>query len=288
VVEAVWPEGGGAHGYRAWIAGAGEETALAAGRFDGPPFVCFRWLKAPGEIYGRSPVMKVLADVKTANKVVELILKNASIAVTGIWQAEDDGVLNPANIQLKPGSIIPKAAGSAGLTPLAAPGRFDVSELVLEDLRKSIRAGLLADSLSQVDAPGMTATEVLARSADLMRLLGATYGRLQSELLEPLLRRSYSLLARRGLVPPLTLDGRMVRIEHRSPLAQHQRRMEAASLGDWLTQVDAIGPDARALLDPDRAARWLAVRHGVPSDLLFPPVPLVPALDDLPTEQEHV
>jgi len=28
--------------------------------------------------------MKALPDIKTANKVVELILKNASIAVTGI------------------------------------------------------------------------------------------------------------------------------------------------------------------------------------------------------------
>src|SRR3546814_6808214 len=65
--------------------------------------------------------MKALPDIKTANKVVELILKNASIAVTGIWQADDDGVLNPATVRLVPGAIIPKAQGSAGLTPLAAP-----------------------------------------------------------------------------------------------------------------------------------------------------------------------
>ena len=75
-------------------------------------------MKAPGEGYGRSPVMKALPDIKTANKVVELVLKNASIAVTGIWQADDDGVLNPAAVKLVPGAIIPKAVGSAGLAPL--------------------------------------------------------------------------------------------------------------------------------------------------------------------------
>ena len=58
-----------------------QETALHS------PFLAFRWQKAAGEIYGRSPVMKALPDIKTANKVVELVLKNASIAVTGIWQA---------------------------------------------------------------------------------------------------------------------------------------------------------------------------------------------------------
>ena len=39
-----------------------------------------RWLKAPGETYGRGPVAKALPDIRTANKVVELVLKNASIA----------------------------------------------------------------------------------------------------------------------------------------------------------------------------------------------------------------
>src|SRR3546814_13099960 len=60
----------------------GNDGLLAQGRFDHTPFIAFRWLKAPGETYGRSPVMKALPDIKTANKVVELVLKNASIAVT--------------------------------------------------------------------------------------------------------------------------------------------------------------------------------------------------------------
>ncbi len=141
------------------------------------PVLAFRWLKSPGEIYGRSPVMKALPDIKTANKVVELILKNASIAVTGIWQADDDGVLNIANIELKPGSIIPKAVGSQGLKPLEMPGRFDISQLVLGDLRTRINHALLADKLAPIASARMTATEVLERSAEMALLLGATYGR---------------------------------------------------------------------------------------------------------------
>jgi hypothetical protein len=133
VIEAVIPDKAG---YAYLAVSETEETSSGTpivfrqGRFAVSPFINFRWLKAPGEIYGRSPVMKALPDIKTANKVVELVLKNASIAVTGIWQADDDGVLNPANIKLTPGTIIPKAVGSAGLTPLEAPGRFDVSQLI--------------------------------------------------------------------------------------------------------------------------------------------------------------
>lgn len=148
VVEAVWPDRFG-HRYAAVLdASAGAEPVLLAqGGFADPPYIAFRWLKAPGEVYGRGPVVKALPDIRTANRVVELVLKNASIAVTGIWQAEDDGVLNPATVQLVPGAIIPRAPGSAGLTPLAAPGNFDVSQLMLNDLRSRIRQALLVDRL---------------------------------------------------------------------------------------------------------------------------------------------
>jgi hypothetical protein len=268
VIEAVIPDG---RGYRyAAVLRAGEEpaTMLAEGRFASSPFVAFRWMKAPGETYGRSPVMKALPDIRTANKVVELILKNASIAVTGIWQADDDGVLNPANIRLVPGAIIPKAVGSSGLTPLAAPGRFDVSQLVLDDLRARIRHALLTDRLGPVQGARMTATEVMERSAEMARLLGATFGRLQTELLTPLIDRCLAILRRRGLVPTFGLDGGMAGLVWRSPLAQLQARSEASGTLLWLEAVRALGPAAAHTADPAAAARWLANLLGVPPDLV--------------------
>ena len=56
-----------------------EPAVLREGRHWDNPFINFRWQKAPSETYGRSPVMKALPDIKTLNKVVELMLKNASI-----------------------------------------------------------------------------------------------------------------------------------------------------------------------------------------------------------------
>jgi hypothetical protein len=270
VVEAVVPEG---HEY-AYLAVAENETAaggftvLSEGRFSTSPFINFRWSKAPGESYGRSPVMKALPDIKTANKVVELVLKNASIAVTGIWQVDDDGVINPANIKLVPGTVIPKAVGSAGLTPLEAPGRFDVSELVLDQVRGSIRKALLVDQLGQVGRARMTATEVLERAAETARLLSATYGRLQSELLTPLVVRARMLLARRGEIPELSLDHRIVALEHRSPQARHQAQRDVQNTMIWLDSVRALGPEAMAAVDQAAAARWLAHALGVPGELV--------------------
>ncbi|WP_114089945.1 portal protein [Thalassospira profundimaris] len=294
VIEAVLPGRSGQSGYDYVVffasdpAGLGEggtpDEVIAKGRFAVSPYIAFRWLKAPGEIYGRSPVMKALPDIKTANKVVELVLKNASIAVTGIWQADDDGILNPATVRLVPGSIIPKAVGSAGLTPLDAPGRFDVSDVVLADLRERIRRCLLTDRLGQVDAPRMTATEVLERASENARLLAATYSRLQAELIFPLMRRALHVLARSGELPDIPLDGNVVCLRHSAPMAQLGRKAEAGQVLDWLERLTKLGPEATGSVDIDRTVRWLAERFGVPPDLLqpaFDPVELAGMMADL-------
>lgn len=267
LVEAVVPSRGG-YSYAAVLDDEAEGVILGRGQFASSPFLNFRWLKAPGEVYGRSPVMKALPDIKTANKVVELVLKNATIAVTGIWQADDDGVLNPANIKLVPGTIIPKAVGSAGLQPLTAPGRFDTSQLVLDDLRGRIRHALLGDKLAQPAAPVLTATEVLQRADDMARLLGATYGRLQSELLTPLVMRAVHILKRRGEIPPMVVDGRTVDLQYRSPLAQNQGRREARNVLSWLGSLAGLGPAAMGVVDAEATAHWLARSFNVPSELL--------------------
>jgi hypothetical protein len=280
VVEAVLPERGGFRYVAMLDNGSDRPIPLATGHFESSPFISFRWLKGAGELYGRSPVMTVLPDIKTVNKVVELILKNASIAVTGIWQADDDGVLNPANIRLVPGAIIPKAVGSSGLTPLQAPGRFDVSTLVLADLRGRIRHTLLVDRLGPVDGRRMTATEVLERSHEMARLLGATYGRLQAELLTPLLGRAIMILRRRGEIPEIALDGRTVDLQYKSPLARQQARQDVQNTLLWLETTAQMGAEATSVIDVPATARWLGDRLGVPGQLMRDIEPLPQTLVD--------
>ena len=191
----------------AWLDVGGdiENNIVATGKFETNPYIIFRWSVASGELYGRGPVLRALPDIKTANKVVELVLKNATIAVSGIWQADDDGVINLSNINLTPGAIIPKAVGSSGLTPLATGADFDVSQIILKDLRERIRHALLADRLGLLSEKEMTATEILARNADMVRILGATYGRLLHEFIRPLVERGLQILSRRGVIDTIRL-----------------------------------------------------------------------------------
>ena len=187
------------------VGGDIENNIVATGTFETNPYIIFRWSVASGETYGRGPVLRALPDIKTVNKVVELVLKNATIAVSGIWQADDDGVINLSNINLTPGAIIPKAVGSSGLTPLSSGADFDVSQIILKDLRERIRHALLADRLGLLSGKEMTATEIMARNADMMRILGATYGRLLHEFIRPLVERGLQILSRRGVIDKISL-----------------------------------------------------------------------------------
>lgn len=207
--------------FTAWLDVGGdiENNIVSKGTFETNPYLIFRWSVASGELYGRGPVLRALPDIKTANKVVELVLKNATIAVSGIWQADDDGVINLSNINLTPGAIIPKAVGSSGLTPLSSGADFDVSQIILKDLRERIRHALLADRLGLLSEKEMTATEIMARNADMMRILGATYGRLLHEFIRPLCERGLQILSRRGVIDKISLHSD-AELKYIAPIAQ--------------------------------------------------------------------
>lgn len=207
--------------FTAWLDVGGdiENNIVSTGTFETNPYIIFRWSLASGELYGRGPVLRALPDIKTANKVVELVLKNATIAVSGIWMADDDGVINLNNINLTPGAIIPKAVGSSGLTPLTSGADFDVSQLILRELRERIRHTLLADRLGLLSEKEMTATEIMARNADMMRILGATYGRLLHEFIRPLCDRGLQILSRRGLIDTIRLNSD-AELKYIAPIAQ--------------------------------------------------------------------
>ena len=234
------------------------------------PFICFRWSKCAGEVYGRGPLINALAAIKTTNLTIELILENAQMSISGIYQMEDDGVINPDTIQLVPGSIIPKAMGSQGLQPIQAAGRFDVAQLVLSDMRLNIKRALYNDMLGNPDKTPATATEVAERMADLSRRVGSAFGRLQAELVQPVLQRVIYILKKQGRIEVPSVNGREVKVRSVSPLAQAQANQDISSVARYLELVGGVfGPEMlQLLIDGEKTAIHLAKKFGVPESLI--------------------
>ena len=234
------------------------------------PFICFRWSKCAGEVYGRGPLINALSAIKTTNLTIELILENAQMSISGIYQIEDDGVINPDTINLVPGTIIPKAMGSTGLQPIQAAGRFDVAQLVLSDMRQNIKRALYNDMLGNPDKTPASATEVAERMADLSRRIGSAFGRLQAELVQPVLQRVIYILKKQGRIEVPTVNGREIKIRSSSPLAQAQANQDISSVSRFLELTNAaFGPEAMQLLiNSEETAVYLAKKFGVPDTLI--------------------
>lgn len=234
------------------------------------PWIVFRWSKAAGETYGRGPLYNTLADIRTLNLVIQLVLENAEMAVTGLWQADDDGVINTDTIQMVPGTIIPKAVNSQGLQPLETPGRFDVAQMILDDLRHNVKKGLYNEQLGQPEKTPMSATEVYERMADLARNIGSAYGRLHNELVTPLLQRVVYILKKQGRIEIPQIDGREVKIVNLSPLAQAQHQENVARMGRFLELLNGgFGPQmTNVICKAEEAGAYIAREVGVPENLL--------------------
>lgn len=234
------------------------------------PFVCFRWSKCAGEIYGRGPLINALSAIKTTNLTIELILENAQMAISGIYQMDDDGVINPDTINLVPGTIIPKAPNSLGLQPVASAGSFDVASLVLNDMRLNIKRALYNDMLGDPNKTPASATEVAERMSDLSRRIGSAFGRLQAELVQPVLQRVVYILKKQGRIDIPTVNGREVKVKSISPLAQAQANQDITAVARFLELVQGrFGPEImNILIDSEETAAYLAKKFGVPDQLV--------------------
>jgi hypothetical protein len=239
-------------------------------RMKGSPWVISRYMKVSGEVYGRGPLLTALPDIKTLNKTLELVLKNASLAVSGAYTAADDGVLNPQTVKIVPGAIIPVArnGGPQGdsLKPLPRSGDFNVSQIVINDLRMNIKRILLDESLPPDNMSARSATEVVERMKELAQNLGSAFGRLINETMVPLVGRILQVMDERGLIDmPLRVNGLEVRVAPVAPLAMAQNMEEVNAILQYLQMVGPLGAEGQLAIKTGAVVDYLGDKLGVPA-----------------------
>jgi hypothetical protein len=188
------------------------------------PWVTGRYTKVAGEVRGRGPAMQCLPDVRSLNKAKEFVLQKAAIDLAGMYTATDDGVMNPYNITISPGIVIPVGSNNTNnpsIQRLDTGANLQLAQFEILELQTSIKTALFND-LRDPTGPVRTATEIAIETRELAKRIGSAFGRLQTEMLVPILKRVVNILTRRGLITPIQLDGRDVEIKFTSPLARAQ------------------------------------------------------------------
>jgi hypothetical protein len=240
------------------------------------PFIVARFSKTAGEIYGRGPLVDAIADIKTLNKTLELVLKNASLSISGVYLAADDGVLNPQNIKIQPGAIIPVARNGgpqgAALAPLPKAGDFNTSQIVIQDLRVNIKKILMDDTLPPDTMSARSATEIAQRQRELATNLGSAFGRLMTEIMNPLVARILFVLDRQGLINmPLKVNGVQVKISPVSPLAEAPKMEEVNQLIQFMQIANAMGPMGQAIINVPESLSFIAEKMSIDQRVLNTP-----------------
>lgn len=252
------------------------KAGLLMRRMKSSPWIVARYMKVAGEVYGRGPLVTAIPDIKTLNKTLELLLKNASLSIAGVYTAADDGVLNPQNIRIQPGAIIPVArnGGPQGesLRQMPRSGDFNVSQIVINDLRMNVKKILLDDTLPPDNMSARSATEISERMRELSTNLGSAFGRLITETMVPLIARILYVMDERGLIEmPLRVNGLEVKVTPVSPIAQAQNMGDIEKIMQWVQMSSALGPEGQMAVKMGSIADYVADKLGVPADLRTTP-----------------
>jgi len=207
-------------------------TLLRESGFKEFPYVVPRYLKSSSnEVYGRSPAMNALPDTKMLNTMSKTTIKAAQKQIDPPLMVPDDGFILP--VRTVPGGLNFYRSGTRErIEPLNIGSNNPIGIQMEEQRRKAIRENFFVDQLMTTGNQNMTATEVMQRTEEKMRLLGPVLGRLQSELLQPLITRSFNLLLKNNKLPPIPeeLGDQDVEIEYVSPLAKAQKSQELSSV----------------------------------------------------------
>ncbi len=215
--------------------------------------------------------MNALPDVKMVNKMSETTIRAAQKQIDPPLMVPDDGFVLP--VRTTPGALNFFRTGTRDrLEPLQIGANNPLGLNMEEQRRNAIRQAFYVDQLLMSQGPAMTATEVLQRNEEKMRLLGPVLGRLQSELLQPLISRSFALLLRNGLLPvaPEQLQGQDIDIEYVSPLAKAQKLTDLQSMlrgFEVMMQVAEIAP-VMDYLDSDKLVQYLVEVTGLPARVI--------------------
>lgn len=239
-----------------------QKIVLGESGFREMPYVTPRFLKSSYEKgYGRSPSMTALPDVKMINRMSEVTIKAAQKQVDPPLMVPDDGFILP--VRTRPGGLNFYRSGTRDrIEPLQIGANNPLGLNLEEQRRQAIRASYYVDQLVLGTGPQMTATEVVQRTEEKMRLLGPVLGRLQAELLQPMIDRAFNIMVRQNKfpAPPPAIADMDIEIEYVSPLARAQRQNDLQAIMrmfEIMSPAASIDPSVFDHVDFDGLVRHL-------------------------------
>lgn len=241
------------------------------------PWIVLRWMKVANEVQGRGPVLYALPDAKTLNRTIELLLMNASLSVSGVWTAVDDGVMDVDMVSFIPGTVIPVGRNGGSMGPSlmnhSLGANLDLAQLVLEDLRIKIKEIMLDKRLPEETSAVKSATEIVALIRELAQDIGSPFGRIMKELVRPLFQAILDRLHDAGIIQnEIIVDGQNTEVRLLSAMAAGQDLRDVENMTRTLEILEPLGLEAMALgIKIEDLPQWVGEKLGVDINMLRTP-----------------
>jgi len=239
------------------------------------PFFVPRFYKKSSEVYGYSPGYLVYSDIRMLNKMMETYIKGAEISIYPPWLAESDSIIGTLDLRAAAVNYQkqPLSQGQA-VQSMQPKTNFQVTMDFIDRVTGNIKAAYFTDLfLMLTQNANMTATEVIQRTQEKMLMLGPVLGRLQNELLNPIIIRTFNILLRRGKLPPVpeSLQGQDFDVIYVSPLAKAQRAIQAQDMNTFLTiisQMFQFSPEVLDKIEFDTVVDKMSKIYSVDPDIV--------------------
>lgn len=251
--------------------GGDREQRLREGGFKSFPALAARWATQGGDIYGTSPAMDALGDVRQLQH--QQLRKGQVIDYQTKPPLQVPTSLKNRDVDALPGGVTfyDNNSPQAGIRSMFDVNlRLDYLLTDIQDVRQRINSAFYTDLFMMIsEADGkMTAYEVARRNEEKMMMLGPVLERLHNELLDPLVESTFAQMVAAGIVPPPPpeMQGVDLNVEFVSMLAQAQRAIATNGIDRYvanLGQIAAFKPDVLDKFDSDHWADEYADMLGV-------------------------
>jgi hypothetical protein len=243
------------------------------------PVLAPRWSVVGEDVYGQSPGMECLGDVKQLQH--EQLRKSQCIDYQTNPPLQVPTTLQDNKLQRLPGgeSYYDQTVPSGGIRS-AFDVQLNLQHLAadMEEVRQRIRGAYYADlflMLANDRRSGTTATEIAERHEEKLLMLGPVLERMHNELLSPMIDMTFDYCAEARILPPPPpeLRGLDIDVEFISTLAQAQRMVAAGGLDRLLTTVGNMAnrwPESAMKIDPLKAIESYSDMFGTDPAVIVP------------------
>ena len=246
--------------------------------FDEFPILVGRWEVNSEDVYGTMcPGIQTLGDIKQLQmgekrsaQAIEKMINPPLVAPARMNNIKISTI--PGDVSYDSGSDITQS-----VRPMYQV-TFHVEQLEAkqEQVRERIKHGFFEDlflMLANLDKNDITATEILERKEEKLLAVGPVLEQLNQDVLDPLIDRTFAIMARKGLLPeaPPELQGMGLRVEYVSVMAQAQKSVGIQGLeraAGFVNQIAQTIPDILDRVNSDELVEQYFDASGVPPKIL--------------------